>query len=218
MEADLAEVENMAGDDIVGRRVKNDVFNRGVFYGTVTEYVKIDEPGEKDFWQVTYEDEDTGDYYRDELVPLIEAYETEAHGLGCIKMECYAGIDGEPGQTIVNDRKVRKFRERSDGLFDIIDVPVHDMTEVERKGQELFCLSQEANERDTIAQDCNPMEDGTKDMKKEGPLNDNRVRQEIHREEWENLREDIRPFRSFSEGIGKHRESRDDDIRFRAYA
>ena len=61
MEADLAEIENMAGDDIVGRRVKNDVFNRGVFYGTVTEYVKIDEPGEKDFWQVTYEDEDTGE-------------------------------------------------------------------------------------------------------------------------------------------------------------
>ena len=73
MEADLAEVENMAGDDIVGRRVKNDVFNRRVFYGTVAEYVKIDEPREKDIWQVTYEDEDTGDYYRNELLPLTNA-------------------------------------------------------------------------------------------------------------------------------------------------
>ena len=133
MEAELAELEDMGGDDILGRRAKNDVFNKGVFYGTVTEYVKNDEPGEEDFWQVTYEDEDTKDYHRDELVPLIEAYETEAHGLGCVRMECYAGIDGEVGQTVLSNKRVRKFRERAGGLFDIIDVSMHGMTEMEKR-------------------------------------------------------------------------------------
>ena len=152
----MAELESMGGDDILGRRVKNDVFNKGVFYGTETEYVKNDEPGEEDFWQVTYED-DTEDYYRDELIPLIEAYETEAHGLGCVKMECYAGIDGEAGQTVLSNRRVRKFRERADGLYDIIDVPMHDMTEMEKRKEEFFHLTQESNEMETTAQDCKAM-------------------------------------------------------------
>ena len=69
-----------------------------------------------------------------------------------------------------------------------------------------------------MAQDCEAMGGEINDMRQGGPLNRERMRKEIQREKWEGLREDIRPFRSFSEGIGKYRESRDEDIKFRAYA
>ena len=133
-------------------------------------------------------------------------------------MECYAGINGDEGQTVLSNRKVRKFRERADGLYDIIDVPAREMTEMEKRKEELFHLTQESNEMEMMAQDCEAMGVETNDTMQDGPLGDQRMRKELHREEWEGLREDIRPFRSFSEGIGKRRESSDADIKFRAYA
>ena len=89
--------------------------------------------------------------------------------------------------------------------------------EMDKSAHELFSLTREANDKENLAQNCEVIYDGTSDMEQEEPLNIDGMRKKIQREEWENLREDIRRFKSSCEGIGKYRESMDEDIGFRVY-
>ena len=68
------------------------------------------------------------------------------------------------------------------------------MPEIERKEKHLYYLTQESNENE-VARNFDRMADEIHVMIQERPLNSNRVRKVIKREEWENLSEDIRSFR-----------------------
>lgn len=60
-------------EDYKGDRIAKN-FDKKVFFGTIKEYWLNDEDG-KDYWDVTYDDDDMEDFSEDELVQALSLYE-----------------------------------------------------------------------------------------------------------------------------------------------
>ena len=99
-----------------------------------------------------YDDNDKEHIQRDELTHLIEAYETEARGLACVRLETYGSIasagEVKKMQTTTEPRMIRKFVKGRDGLYDIVDVPASSLSTLQRKKDELFKLGVRAQNED----------------------------------------------------------------------
>lgn len=76
--AAAASSNRQAGEGFVKSRVCKEFANIW-YFGTVTEYLAPEEPGDEAVWRVVYDDEDQEDYTFDELVQHLNEYKDLAH-------------------------------------------------------------------------------------------------------------------------------------------
>jgi hypothetical protein len=217
LEDDMEELSNQEGRHFIDRRVRREI-GKVIMRGTVIEYMRPDSPEEPELWLVEYDDNDKEHIQRDELIHSIEAYETEARGLACVRLDTFGSVacggKVDKVETVTRARMVRKFTKRKDGLYDMADVPVSSLSALQRKKDELFKLGVMARNMDNDEEgSCENV-----DIQSCDPLSKTRIAEEVDRECWEKVNCSVRPFRPFSNGVGVKQKSNADDVAFRAYA
>ena len=214
----MEDLSHQEGRHFIDRRVRKEL-GKGVLRGTVVEYVRPDSPEEPEWWLVEYDDNDKEHIQRDELIHLVEAYETEARGLACVHLETYGSVasagEVKKMHTMAKPRMIRKFVKGRDGLYDIVDVPASSLSTLQRKKDELFKLGVMAQNEDLEGLEVGEKQAGIQMC---NPLSETKIADELRRECWEKSNCKIRPLRPFSNGVGVKQPSSVEDVAFRSYA